>query len=282
MKTLRTYLGWGIALAALGNISGQAFGPVGHEVVAYIAEDKLEPGTLQKINEILFKDEDLVTVANWADVVRVTSRPETAPWHFIDIEDRQPETEADEANFCTNQNCVVEQINLDIKILKDTSQPRPKRNEALKFLVHFVGDVHQPLHCADDTDRGGNDKVVIFKAPGTHSRKGTKLKLHALWDHLIETKTIEDARELATQLESEISSQDEADWAKGEAKDWAWESFTIAHDDIYSEFEAGKTSSNGVALPNDYYTGKMRNIIERQLEKAGIRLAHVLNEIFAN
>jgi len=167
-------------------------------------------------------------------------------------------------------------------VLKDDSQSKSNRLDALRFLVHFVGDVHQPLHCADDHDRGGNEKIVHFKTPGTRSRTGTKIKLHALWDHLIEVKTAENPRELATELEKEITPQDEKDWAKGEVKDWAWESFTIAHDDIYSEFQPGATDSNGIPVPNDYYTGKMRTIIERQLEKAGVRLAHVLNAICSN
>lgn len=269
-------------LAICHSASVWAFGPVGHEVVAYIAEDKLQPATRLKINSILGQDEDLASVANWADQVRATTRPETAPWHFIDIEVRESVTEVDESRFCTNQECVVAQIDSDIAILKDDTQPKPKKLEALKFLVHFLGDVHQPLHCADDLDRGGNEKFVHFKSPGTRSRTGTKINLHALWDHLIEVKTTEDPRELATELEKEITAQDEADWNKGEPKGWAWESFTIAHDSIYSEFDPGATDPKGVSTPADYYTGKMRTIVERQLEKAGIRLAHVLNSICGN
>jgi hypothetical protein len=282
MKSTNLKLQVVVPLLALWQVSAWAFGPVGHEVVAYIAEDRLLPATRQKINAILAQDEDLASIANWADQVRATSRPETAPWHFIDIEVRQNVTEADEPRFCTNQDCVVAQIEADINVLKDDTQSKPKKVEALKFLVHFIGDVHQPLHCADDTDRGGNEKSVHFKTPGTRSRTGTKIKLHALWDHLIEVKTAEDPRDLATELEKDITSQNEKDWSKGEAKDWAWESFTIAHDDIYSEFDPGPTDPTGVQTPADYYTGKMRTIVDRQLEKAGVRLAHVLNSICGN
>jgi hypothetical protein len=281
MKIFKISLRFSIGLMAIWNTSARAFGPVGHEVVAYIAEDKLTPAARQKINSLLSPDEDLASIANWADEVRATSRPETAPWHFIDIADRENVNKTDELRFCTNQDCVVAQIELDINVLKDDNQSPAKKLEALKFLVHFVGDVHQPLHCADDKDRGGNDKIVHFKT-GTRSRTGTKIKLHALWDHLIEVKTTEDPRELATELENEIKPQDEQDWAKGEAKDWAWESFTIAHDVIYSEFDPGPTDPKGIQLPSDYYTGKMRTIIEGQLERAGVRLAHVLNAICAN
>ena len=279
-STIRT-LGT-IAMLAIGHNPAWAFGPVGHEVVAYIAEDRLQPMARQKINSILAQDEDLASIAIWADQVRATTRPETAPWHFIDIEVRENVTEADESRFCTNQDCVVAQIDADIKVLQDETQSKSNKLEALKFLVHFLGDVHQPLHCADDTDRGGNDKIVHFKTPGTRSRTGTKIKLHALWDHLIEVKTVEDSRELATELEKEITAQNEQDWAKGQPKDWAWESFTISHDSIYSELDPGATDPKGIQLPSDYYTGKMRAIVDQQLEKAGVRLAHVLNAICGN
>ena len=79
----------------------------------------------------------------------------------------------------------INQLQIFEGILGDESKPRSKRLEALKFVVHFMGDLHMPLHCADDGDRGGNDKLVRFKTPGRRGR-GSKIKLHALWDRLIE------------------------------------------------------------------------------------------------
>jgi hypothetical protein len=249
-----------------------AWGPVGHEVVAYIAESKLTDKARQNIEKILPRGEDLASVANWADVTRT---PTTAPWHFIDIEDRQQVSEADEARFCPNGDCVVEQINKDISVLKDTHASSTAREDALRYLVHFVGDLHQPLHCADDTDRGGNNKIVIYKDPQVRGKKGTKIKLHALWDRLVEVKTAESSVVLASDLEREITPQQEQEWVKGKPEDWAWEAFTIAHDKIYPDFQPG-----GVPLPATYYSGEMRTIVDEQLERAGVRLAHVLNEIF--
>jgi hypothetical protein len=149
----------------------------------------------------------------------------------------------------------------------------------LKFLVHFVGDVHQPLHCADDGDRGGNEKVVRFIAPGSRSTRGRKIKLHALWDHLIEVQPIEEPREFANALDRNITDVEKMAWSKGSAADWAWESYTIAHDVIYSQFPAGRTDAHGLPLPQDYYGPRMRGIAEAQLEKAGIRLAMILNHV---
>ena len=269
-----------LIVLAVGSVTGpaRAWGPVGHETVAYIAEDNLTPAAREKVEAILGADVSLADVANWADQIK-PNRPETAGWHFIDIKDRTPGTESDEPRYCTGNNCVVDQITLDLAALKNKSTSRTQELEALKFLVHFVGDLHQPLHCADDNDRGGNGKTVLFVKPGTHS-KGTKLKLHAVWDHLIEVKTAEDPQELASELEQHVSDAEKVLWVKGSRADWAWESFTIAHDTVYAEFSAGPTDPSGVPLPKDYYSGKMRKIVDLQLEKAGLRLAHILNDMF--
>lgn len=263
----------GLALLASNAL---AWGPVGHQTVAYIAEDNLTPAAKAKVDAILGQDLDLAAVANWADDVRTS---DNAGWHFIDIEDRAPVTKADEPKYCKTQSCVVDQVNADIKLLKGKTAPALKRFEALKFLVHFVGDLHQPLHCADDHDRGGNDKLVLFRKPGSHA-KAAKIKLHALWDRLIEVNTSEDPRELADDLEQRISVEHKASWIQGTPADWAWESYSLAHDSIYSEFSPGPTSAQGVPLPDDYYGPKMRGIVDGQLEKAGIRLAQILNDIF--
>jgi hypothetical protein len=145
--------------------------------------------------------------------------------------------------------------------------------------VHFVGDVHQPLHAADDNDRGGNEKNVRYKK--TAKSKGTKIKLHAYWDHLAEVKTAEDPRELASDLS--LTPAELQQLSQGSPADWAWESFEIAHTTIYSEFDAGPTSDPaGIPLPKDYYSSKMQNIVYKQLQRAGARLARLLNEIFGS
>lgn len=275
-----------VTFAAVGSVvtlsatRALAWGPVGHETVAHIAEDNLTPKATAAIAAILGRDTSLADVANYADQIR-PMRPETAPWHFIDIPDRTSGLgETDEPTFCVSGNCVVDQIGFDVAGLQNASTAPDQRAQFLKFLVHFVGDVHQPLHCANDDDRGGNDKWVRYVKPGTHG-KGRKFKLHAAWDGLLDFgTTTEDARELASQLEDKIGDDQMKEWSSGTPADWAWESFKIAHDTIYSEFSPSKTDAQGVPLPKDYYGTKMRGIVETQIEKAGIRLAMVLNDIF--
>lgn len=264
-------------LAFMAPAPSLAWGPTGHEVVAYIAEDNLTPAARAAVAGILPAGEDLADVANWADEIR-EERKSTAPWHFIDLPDRQKISETDENNFCPGSGCVVDQIEGDEKELTSTSQGRAARFEALKFLVHFVGDIHQPLHCDDDSDRGGNEKVVRFKTPGRRGR-GSRIKLHALWDHLIETKPKEDPRALASKLELKITTTDKTNWSSSSPEDWAFESYEIAKTKIYPGFNPGPGDYSETALPVSYYY-QMRPIMDEQLEKAGIRLAVVLNKIF--
>ena len=266
-----------LLFAFLASTPAAAWGPVGHETVAYIAQDNLSPAAKAKITALLDQGEDLASISNWADQIRQFGRPETAPWHFIDLPIRKDLNLKDEQDYCQDNNCVLNALQIYEGILGDESKPKGKRLEALKFVVHFMGDLHQPLHCADDGDRGGNEKVVRFKAPG-HRGHGAKIKLHALWDHLIEPKTLEDPRKLATELEKGITKEDLASWTKGDEGDWALESYQIAKTKIYAGMDSGPQDYTNSPLPSGYYD-LMRPILDQQLEKAGIRLAYVLNEI---
>ncbi|HUO58695.1 MAG TPA: S1/P1 nuclease [bacterium] len=257
-----------------------AWGVVGHRTIAYIAQDRLKPNAQREVEKILGPHEDLSDISTWADAI-IQIRPETAPWHFFNLDVRQPQNQYDIADVCPNHNCVVDQITNDIGILKAPFTSRRQRKEALSFLVHFMGDVHQPLHCADDHDRGGNEKWLRYYPAG--SRWARWIELHGFWDNLIEPKAKEDPRRLATRLENRIKPDDLKEWEKGKPEDWAYESFLIAQNDIYKELPEGPLLERGkwgVDLPRDYYSGKMRDIAERQLEKAGVRLAWLLNGIF--
>jgi hypothetical protein len=197
-----------------------AWGPVGHQTIAYIAEDHLTPTAKQKVYTILGLDEtqDMASVATWADDVRIQPKYKpTASWHYIDFDVRMDNTVDDYVKYCPNDDCVVAQIEKKIAELKTTTD-ETKQNEDLKFLIHFVGDVHCPMHSVDDNDKGGNLKTVkLFKPDGTG--RGNTMKLHAVWDRLIESKTSEDPRELADQLEKKITKKSIADLQKGTAKD---------------------------------------------------------------
>ena len=151
-----------------------AWGNEGHRIIADIAWDHLNDATLQELRPFL-GDNDLASISTWADDIR-SERPETGPWHYVDI---PPDSGGYEPKDCPDDNCVVAQINKFARILGDPEQPFTARSEALKFLVHFVGDLSQPFHAMADA-RGGNDiPVTVFGSPqcGDYA-----CNLHSVWD----------------------------------------------------------------------------------------------------
>jgi len=143
------------------------------------------------------------------------------------------------------------------------------RREALEFVVHFVGDLHQPLHSADNNDQGGNKvQVIFFGQPGN---------LHSVWDGGIIRREKQWGDQLASTLELRITPEQKKAWAHGSVEDWALESHALAVKVVYGKLPPG-------ALPNlsDDYATAMLPVVEEQIEKAGIRLAHLLNEALRN
>src|SRR5580692_10642005 len=150
-----------------------AWGDEGHRIVALIAASELTPQAKTQVESLLGGDasSSMADLSTWADEIKF-HRHETSPWHYVDIE--IDSTGYDPARDCPTGDCVVAQIERDERIVGDRSLAMPVRAEALKFLIHFVGDLHQPLHCADNHDRGGNEVKVIL------GRRSTNL--HAVWD----------------------------------------------------------------------------------------------------
>lgn len=148
----------------------RAWGPIGHRIVGQIAEDNLTPKSKKSI-KLLLGDQTLAQVSTWADIIRSDPNwSQAKPWHFVDIPDGE--------NYNTipkdpNGDIVVA-INDYVKTLKSTTATSDEKLIALKFLVHFVGDIHQPLHVGRVDDKGGNAiKVKFFDRA---------LNLHSLWD----------------------------------------------------------------------------------------------------
>jgi hypothetical protein len=151
----------------------------------------------------------------------------------------------------------------------DTSAP--EQLLALKFLLHFVGDLHQPLHAADDHDAGGNKKLVaaVGLNPGS---------LHHYWDVEFVERLGTDPRQVAGSLIGQISEEQRQAWSSGTPADWAMEAFALARSDAYGLLpppdDHGKYS-----LPSAY-TEQAEHDVGLQLSRAGVRLAFVLNRTF--
>ena len=245
-----------------------AWGYTGHRIVAEIAEQFLEPETAHQIRDLLAVENvtTLAEVSTWADQIRM-QRPETAPWHYVNIPVHPPEGDPDgydAARDCPNGACVVAKIGQFARVLVDRKVPERQRLEALKYLVHFIGDVHQPLHASNNRDRGGNEVPVAFL--------GRQTNLHAVWDSgIIEPAVKGDERGYAMQLTRRITQAELSQWSQGDPISWANESHDVATSSVYGELQ------HAGALP-DSYEAQALPIVNEQLERAGVRLAKVLND----
>ena len=253
---------------------------IGHETIALIAQHHLTPTALKKVNNLLRK-ESLPEASLWADAYRNKHR-NTGPWHYINLSVRQDITKTDIPQFygqgtASGDNIVV-QLNQNIDLLKNPKASFKDRQTALKFVIHFAADIHMPLHVGGDGDRGGNDKQVRYFPPDKKAARGHVTNLHALWDNLIEIKADEDPTVFAAEVDAMFTTEKKQAWAAGLPEDWAIESYLIAKKKIYAGFTAGPTVEP-IALEGNYYAN-MRPVVYEQLEKAGLRLAGVLNEIF--
>jgi hypothetical protein len=139
----------------------------------------------------------------------------------------------------------------------------------LRFLIHFVGDVHQPLHAADNRDKGGNATRVILE--------GRRTNLHAVWDVDMVRALGRSPEGISAQLEREITPADMRMWQMGSGLNWAIESFRIASREIYAKLGGTGGTDAPIILPREYPTEESATV-RQQLEKAGVRLAWALNE----
>lgn len=253
-------------LAALGlavyAVPVMAWGPEGHRLVARLAQGMLTPAAAARVQDTLGPGETIASLASWADQVR-PSRKETEPWHFVDI----PIDSAglDMQRDCSRGDCVLGKIAEFRRAWRDPNASPQRRREALLFLVHFMGDMHQPLHCSDHRDRGGNDVHVLFF--------GSRMNLHRVWDSgLLDRLAPEE--QLFRILSAALTPRRRAEWSRGTVDDWAAESFAVARRVVYGDLPpGGREPSLGAAYERD-----ADPVLEEQIEKAGVRLAAVLNE----
>ncbi|MCP1231534.1 S1/P1 nuclease [Acetobacter indonesiensis] len=278
----------GAILLGVASTSTQAlaWGREGHQVVAALAWDYLTPDARQKIDLILKQDKDTLTPpdflsrSTWPDAWRAAGHKETTEWHFVDIELEHP----DLAQACYNfpqqtglassgpaKDCVVNKIPQFANELKDPKTPPAERVLALKYLVHFIGDLHQPLHAADNHDKGGNCVRLSLGGPRTTN-------LHSYWDTAIVSELDPSPASLADKLFMQITYDDKQAWQQGTAADWAQESFSLAQKYAYQlPVKPGcDPDSAPIELPPGY-DAAAQSVARQQLMKAGVRLAYVLN-----
>lgn len=267
------------------SFSSQAWGPEGHAIVADIAQQHLDPVASAEVAALLKQEglSRLDEISSWADANR-KAMPNTGGWHYVDIPLHADDYVA--ARDCPQGDCVVVKIDQYAHVLADKSATPQARLEALKWVVHLVGDVHQPLHAEDNNDKGGNTVQVQFFGRGTN--------LHSLWDGQIIRKAMDltpgpnytfdhaIVQSDAMMLDAGITPAEREAWTPtgplsglgSEAIGWADESHRLAQQVAYTDL----AKPSGEAWSQRYQL-KAWPVVEARLEQAGVRLAAVLNQV---
>lgn|SRR5262249_45408216 len=278
---------WASALLAVGIVGllptpAGAWGKDGHIIVARIAELHLKPNARAAVRTLI-GDRSIADdrIANWADLIRGSAAyrekyPKNSQWHFVDIP--FDATSFDPDRDCKNGNCVIDRIESFLKVIKDDNATGDTRKEALFFVVHFMGDLHQPLHCAErNGDRGGNLLQVTYRGDSD-----PHLNLHRVWDTNLVHECLGELTPLdyAHRLSLAMTKAQQKEWAKGDPKAWAEQSHQLAVDKAYRTAGGEQLATSGVVALDDDYADKNKTVVEAQLQKAGVRLARLLNETF--
>lgn len=249
-----------------------AWGNLGHRITGLIAEELLTPTARHDV-ESLLGEETLADAATFMDTHREELRdqwPASARWHYDNRE-----VCGNKLN-CRDGDCATQQIERFENILANKNTSRPQRAMALRLVVHMIGDIHQPLHMADNHDRGGND-VWVRTYAGAERRS-----LHQLYDTGFVLDVIQHKRDfnyshqLIVNYRSLIPK-----WQQGSIDSWSEESYQLGVRDVYGKLPGFSCSNNDVesrtlTLPPEYIK-KAHEDIELQLVKAGARIAAVLN-----
>ncbi|WCT10218.1 S1/P1 nuclease [Mucilaginibacter jinjuensis] len=251
-----------LALMAVCSLSLVSWGVTGHRAVAQIAENHLTPNARLAVKKLL-GNESLADVSTYADELR--SNPQykyTAPWHFVNLPSGY--TFDQFANAITNSpgdNGYKALLNFEHE-LGDPTKSRTQKALALKFIVHIVGDLHQPMHVSHAEDKGGNNIQII------HS--GYNESLHSLWDEGIIDHQGFSYKKMATEYDNATPVEIEK-WQKDPVMIWLWESYQISS----ILYEEAAQDNN---FTEEYYQQHLP-ILEKRIEKGGIRLAGVINSI---
>jgi nuclease S1 len=268
---MRPWLALTIAVLALAwPAPADAFSGPGHRIVGELAEAQLSEPVRAKVQALLAGEAvpTLAGVSTWADEVRAGDDPRfegTARWHYINFP-REDACRYVPERDCPDGACIVGALDRQAAILGDRRRGTQERREALKWVVHLVGDIHQPLHAGFGDDRGGNLFQLNYIGQGTN--------LHAVWDRLVfEAAGLSEA-EYVAELQSRALPVAAVDWHEDAAQSWAVESCRLIDAlDIYPR-RPGRLSRS--------YLERARPHAEQRLQLAGARLAALLEAVLGH
>jgi len=282
----RGALAAGLLLAAQGAL---AWGPQGHRTIGAIADRLLTPAAQAELLRILQNDRDkfdapsgrttLEAVSVWADELHGTPGARPA-WHYDDVPICGSE---EKARYCPDGQCNTEQLKRLIGVLGDARAPPRERDEALKWVVHLVGDIHQPLHAADNGDHGGN--LVPVALEGVHTRG--RENLHRAWDNdlvqlVLRARNRQQPPRDIDALAAEASNLAQQQVGQGSPDSWARESNNLARNVAYhyAGFACNSRPAAVVVL-DAAYLDDAELVVRERLLLAGARLAALLNRALA-
>jgi len=269
-----------IALAGLASPAA-AWWEYGHESVATIAMASAKPETRRAVRQLLGRTALLETptcparsieqASVWADCIKgLKDRYSYAyNWHYQNVDICKP---FDIKSNCPDGNCLSRQIERMTRLLKDRKQPTRVRVEALLFLVHFVGDLHQPLHAGDHQDKGGNDLKANYGVL-------PKTNLHSIWDGLLAERAISSPPGGPLGILGQIPIADRPAMAQGKVDDWSRESWQVAHD-AYAALIGDACGPIPATRPTlrEEQVRTLIPMIRLQVARGGLRLARLLDE----
>jgi hypothetical protein len=258
---MRKYFAGALTIVALFLIS---WGFKGHQTVGTIAENHLTPQARAQIKGLL-GSQSLADVATWADEVREEPAfKSTEGWHFVNVPSGLSQEQFTAEVKAQGENNVYDAMQKARIVLTHPQSTRTQKIEALKFLVHFVGDAHQPMHISHKEDKGGNTIQVRFDNAGTN--------LHTLWDSKLLDHQGLSLAEMGKQYDTATPEQIKQ-WQQDQPMQWLWESYQIS-EQLYAEV----AKSN--KLDDAYYKTHI-SVVQTRIDQAGIRLAGLFNDIYS-
>lgn len=271
-----------LLFASFASPAAHAFSRQGHQIICAIAMRELAPTAAARVNGLMNGDSGYNTfweACAWADDPPARRRPE----HFVNVP--RTTTEIAGATCPIASECLFTAITEDAAIVPDRTMQKAKRRAALKYLGHWVGDLHQPLHVSFEDDRGGNEIRTTGLCTG---------KLHSAWDKcLVALQTgTGNPNTVARRLHATISDADRASWSTGDPGAWAKEAYVITidaqsaycerkngacyYDDEREEFDG--TDKKTVRIDSAYVAAN-GPLVELQMKRAGVRLGKMLNDL---
>ncbi len=238
----------------------------GHEIVGHIAQGSLIDKAWKKVKSILRPQTSvantLAKASVWPDKVGRKIR-DMNRFHYVNF--TTEDTTYNRSRNCPRRNCIVEAIRWYQRVMVDEKAPLNVRRIALRFVVHLVGDIHQPLHSGRRKDRGGTRIKLNYR--------GEEVSLHWLWDNnMIEAKEQGSSAEIAKRLNDSVTPDNLQAWQGRTVSEWAVESLMLARSHAYKIPETG--------VITEAYVGRALPVIRKRLAQGGIRLGWVLNEAF--